>query len=34
MNNANMLQPTIFIVSTPPLDMTEDSNRDKEEDTK
>ena len=27
-NNANMLQTTIGIVSTPPVDLTEDTNRD------
>ena len=33
-NNANMLQTTIGIVSTLPVDLTEDANREKEEDTR
>ena len=34
MNNVNILQTTIGIVSTLPVDLTEDANREKEEDTR
>ena len=34
MNNANMLQTTSIIVSMLSVDLTEDANRDKEENTK
>ena len=34
MNKSNMLQTTIGIVSTSPLDMTKDMNKGRKEDTK